>query len=335
VDITTANKFRSGGLQMRRLISVVIFCLLLFSCAPIPLQTQNPRNPELTLPERVVIEGIKIKKGQSFTDCVEVSLEAVFDFYGANIDRKEISDQIQKFSGTSRSDMITFVIERGFNIFCFLDEGQDKKWIKYFLSQNMPIMVPGGFLGYGHMVVLVGYDDNKKIFYIADPEWRSIQEWPYQEFNEWHYKVQEGNEAFLVYPEFKQTEALSEGKIPPELKKYSNIKGFANLMKGQYDRAISDFNKALEIEPKSADVYNNRGIAYGSKGQYEKAISDFDKAIEINPGLSKAWFNRGLVYYYKKEYDKSWEDVNRAQALGYEIPSRFLYDLRKNSGREK
>lgn len=320
---------------MRRLILVVIFCLLLFSCAPVPLQTQNPRNPELTLPERAVIEGIKIKKGQGFTDCVEVSLEAIFDFYGANINRKEISDQIQKFSGTSRPDMIAFVIERGFNIFCFLDEGQDKKWIKYFLSQNMPIMVPVGYLRYGHMVVLVGYDDNKKIFYVADPERRSIQEWRYEEFNEWHYKVHEGNEAFLVFPESKQIEALSEGKIPMELKKYSIIKGIAYFKKGQYDRAISDFNKALEIEPKSARVYINRGAGYMGKGQYEEAISDFNKAIEINPRYAIAYYGRGLIYYYKKEYDKSWEDVNRAQALGYEIPTNFLNDLRKNSGREK
>jgi C1A family cysteine protease len=71
--------------------------------------------------------------------------------------------------------MIAFVRERGFNIFCFLDEGKDKKWIKYFLFQNMPVMVTVGYLRYGHMMVLVGYDDNKKIFYVADPEWRSIQ----------------------------------------------------------------------------------------------------------------------------------------------------------------
>lgn len=320
---------------MRRLTSIVIFCLLLFSCAPVPVQTRNPKNPGLILPERVVIEGIKIKKAQSFTDCVEVSLEAVFDFYGTNTSRKEISDQIQKFSGTSIPDMIGFVRERGFNIFCFLDEGKDKKWIKYFLSRNMPVMVTVGYLRYGHMMVLVGYDDNKKIFYVADPEWRSIQEWHYQEFNERHYEVQEGNETFLVYPESKQIEALSDGKIPTELKKYSNTQGIANLKKRQYDRAISDFSKALEIESKSADVYNNRGVAYENKDQYEEAISDFNKAIEINPRHSGAWFNRGVAYYFKKEYDRSLEDVNKAQELGHKIPPKFLDDLRKASRREK
>ena len=231
--------------------------------------------------------------------------------------------------------MIAFVIQRGFNIFCFLDEGQDKKWIKYLLSQNMPVLIPVGYLRYGHMVVLVGYDDNKKIFHVADPEWRSIQKQPYQEFNEWHDEVQEGNEAFLVYPEFKQIEALSGGKTPTELKKYSNIKGIAYLKKGQYDRAISNFNKALEIEPELARVYINRGAAYMGKGQYEEAISDFTKAIEINPRYAITYYGRGVAYYYKKEYDKSWEDINKALALGYEIPPNFLNELRKASGREK
>ena len=34
--------------------------------------------------------------------------------------------------------------------------------------------------------------------------------------------------------------------------------------------------------------YNNRGIAYSYKGQYDKAISDFNKALGINPSDFKA-----------------------------------------------
>jgi len=51
--------------------------------------------------------------------------------------------------------------------------------------------------------------------------------------------------------------------------------------------------------------------------------------------LALAYGNRGRAYYFKKEYDKSWEDIKKAQALGYQIPSEFLDDLRKASGREK
>jgi len=116
---------------------------------------------------------------------------------------------------------------------------------------------------------------------------------------------------------------------------FYNKRGVELGMKGQYDQAILDFNKALKINPGYADVYNNRGIAYGGKGQYDQAILNFNKALEINPGYADAYYNRGIVYYSKKEYAKSWDDIKKAQDLGGQIPPKFLEDLRKASGRQK
>jgi len=60
-------------------------------------------------------------------------------------------------------------------------------------------------------------------------------------------------------------------------------RGVAYGRKGEYDRALADLNKAIEINPKYAGAYNNRGKAYGLKGEYDHAIADFSKAIEIDP----------------------------------------------------
>jgi Flp pilus assembly protein TadD len=65
-------------------------------------------------------------------------------------------------------------------------------------------------------------------------------------------------------------------------------------------------------EPTDARFYNNRGIAYGEKGQYDQAISDFNKAIEIKPGYDKAYNNRGIVYRLKGQYDRAISDFKRA-----------------------
>jgi Tfp pilus assembly protein PilF len=89
-----------------------------------------------------------------------------------------------------------------------------------------------------------------------------------------------------------------------------------------------------QSESRDADFYFNQGIAYFITAQYDRAISDFTKAIEIDPKLAVAYSNRGVVYYFKKEYDKSWEDVKEAQNLGYHIPTKFLEDLREASGRQ-
>jgi tetratricopeptide (TPR) repeat protein len=121
---------------------------------------------------------------------------------------------------------------------------------------------------------------------------------------------------------------------PKYAEAYSN-RGVVYRRKGQYDRAISDYNKALEINPRDAEAYNNRGVAYSNKGQYDRAISDYSQAVEINQRFAGAYYGRGICYYYQKQYDKSWEDINKAQGLGLIIPPQFLDDLRGASGREK
>jgi tetratricopeptide (TPR) repeat protein len=65
-------------------------------------------------------------------------------------------------------------------------------------------------------------------------------------------------------------------------------------------------------EQKDARFYNNRGIAYGEKGQYDQAISEFDKAIQINPNYDKAYNNRGIVYRLRGQYDQAISDFNKA-----------------------
>jgi tetratricopeptide (TPR) repeat protein len=87
------------------------------------------------------------------------------------------------------------------------------------------------------------------------------------------------------------------------------------LEKGQYDQAITYFDKAIEINPRYAEAYNNRGIAYLKKGQYDKAISDFTEAIEINPKDAMAYRNRGIAYAMIRQHDKFSSNLNKAIEL--------------------
>ena len=128
-----------------------------------------------------------------------------------------------------------------------------------------------------------------------------------------------------------QTKAL---EINPRNAEAYNNRGIWYHMKGQDDQAISDYTKALEINPRLAETYNNRGVSYDTKGQHDQAISDLTKALEINPRYADAYYNRAFTYYFKREYEKSWKDVEKAQSLGYQIPPKFLEDLRKASGRQ-
>jgi tetratricopeptide (TPR) repeat protein len=50
---------------------------------------------------------------------------------------------------------------------------------------------------------------------------------------------------------------------------------------GETDRAIADFNKAIELNPNHAAAYDGRGRAYVSKGDYTNAVLDVTKAGEL------------------------------------------------------
>ena len=137
----------------------------------------------------------------------------------------------------------------------------------------------------------------------------------------------------VIFLLFSYASAQQKQDEPKDAKFYID-RGIAYAEKGQFDQAGDDFTKALEIDPKSADAYYNRGIAYVNKGQFHWAIDDFTKALEIDSKSAGAYYYRGIAYYFKKEYNKSWKDIRQAQDLGYKIPSEFLENLRKASGRQ-
>ncbi|MGI9523554.1 MAG: tetratricopeptide repeat protein [Hyphomicrobiaceae bacterium] len=94
-----------------------------------------------------------------------------------------------------------------------------------------------------------------------------------------------------------------------------NSRGVAYLKKGQYDRAIADYSKAINLNPRYAHAYYNRGNAYRYKGQYGQSIADQTKAIQINPKYPFAYVARGWAYEKEKLRHKAIADYKRALGL--------------------
>ncbi len=140
----------------------------------------------------------------------------------------------------------------------------------------------------------------------------------------------------------------------------------AELEKGDRERAFSDANMAVQIDPKSARAYNARASVYSEKRLYEKAIADLNEALRLDPDdvyirfnqakdyldakrvdeaiaeytevirRAPAWhyphFARGLVYRDLKEMDKAIADFSEAIRL---LPSADYYRSRAMSLRTK
>ena len=91
--------------------------------------------------------------------------------------------------------------------------------------------------------------------------------------------------------------------------------GNAKAALGQYVAAISDFDKAIQLEPDAANAYINRGIAKAELGRYSAAIRDFDKAIQLKPEDADAYSNRGVAKRKLSQYFAAIKDYDKAIQL--------------------
>jgi tetratricopeptide (TPR) repeat protein len=83
--------------------------------------------------------------------------------------------------------------------------------------------------------------------------------------------------------------------------------------KKDYDRAIADYNQAIELNPKKESVlYFNRGDSRYLRGDYDGAIADLDRAIQLNPKFASAYKDRGNAYSEKKEHNRAIADYDQA-----------------------
>jgi len=82
-----------------------------------------------------------------------------------------------------------------------------------------------------------------------------------------------------------------------------------------FDKSIADYTKSMELDPQNPIIYNNRGDAFYRKQDFQSAVKDYDKAISLNPNYLKAFYNRGLSYASIEEYEKAVEDFSKVIKL--------------------
>ena len=113
---------------------------------------------------------------------------------------------------------------------------------------------------------------------------------------------------FSLLPKGEKKEPSAETK---DAESYHS-RGFTHFSQSQYDLALADFNKAIELDPASLVAYHNRGVVYFDLGQFPLAIADFTKAIDLGLGGKGSLHLRGVAYGKEERYDLAIDDLNRA-----------------------
>lgn len=63
----------------------------------------------------------------------------------------------------------------------------------------------------------------------------------------------------------------------------------------RYEKAISDFKKAILLESHRPDLYLSLGLAFYHTDQYLSALDSFEKALVLNPNDSTSLYNKACV----------------------------------------
>lgn len=93
---------------------------------------------------------------------------------------------------------------------------------------------------------------------------------------------------------------------------------------GEYQKAIKDLTKAIEIAPDEEYFKVSRGDVYRNAGMYEKAIADYTACIEKDPLRGYYYYARGWSYELSGDDAKALEDYNTGIDLDKDYPYLFL-----------
>ena len=77
----------------------------------------------------------------------------------------------------------------------------------------------------------------------------------------------------------------------------------------QYEKALAEFNRTLELQPNSADARASCAYVYRRRGEWERALADSQRAEELDPRDAKIPTNIGVSYTALRQ----WKDAERAE----------------------
>jgi len=149
------------------------------------------------------------------------------------------------------------------------------------------------------------------------------------------YQLRDGK-LFLKVPEQGETVELtrvggqskatakSEGSKPEV--KYTN-RGTTYSKKGNYEEAIREYDRAIEVNPSYTVAYYNRSVAYTKTGQYERAINDCNTVLQLDPKHANSYYTRGVSYWHLGSKNQAIKDLQAAANLKHKAAQNYLTSM--------
>jgi len=117
---------------------------------------------------------------------------------------------------------------------------------------------------------------------------------------------------------------LATAKTSPSSPQNHNNLGDLYGRRGEFEKAVEEFQRAIELKPGYADAYHNLGNTYQQMGKVDEAIESFEKAIEASPNLWQSYQNLAAIYFEQENYTKAKNYLEKATNVNPKNDNLFL-----------
>jgi serine/threonine protein kinase/Flp pilus assembly protein TadD len=123
-------------------------------------------------------------------------------------------------------------------------------------------------------------------------------------------------------------------KYPKEKQVYY-VLGVYNRTEGHFDKAVEEFNKALELDPDYGEAHNDLGYNYLLMGNFEESIEHFKKYASLNPRDANPLDSTAEAYFLMGRLDEAIAKYKEALEIKPDFPGiplkiGYIYALKEN-----
>ncbi|MCC7262699.1 MAG: tetratricopeptide repeat protein [Candidatus Latescibacteria bacterium] len=110
-------------------------------------------------------------------------------------------------------------------------------------------------------------------------------------------------------------------ELDPHNTEAAYLTGMAHYGSGEYEQALGFLEQVVAFDAKDVSAYNSLASTYQTLGRYEEAVSNWKRAITLQPDYGKAYYNLGVAYLrYLGRPDLAKECFGRLLALEPDHP---------------
>lgn len=122
---------------------------------------------------------------------------------------------------------------------------------------------------------------------------------------------------YYPQPDDKGLIAEAESKLAADPKNTQLIIELGRIQAGvwRYKDAIATYTRGLAIAPSDAMLYRHRGHRYITLRQFDQAVSDLERAAELNNKNYDIWYHLGLAYYLRGQFAKAAAAYEKCRAV--------------------